>query len=632
MESLGQYLMRSVALVLLMIRMVSVYEANAQVSKEIVIGAYLYNFAKLSNSKVKAQQSSYTIAVISDDQTLISELIKVAKSKTIEGKPLEIVPVSNAAKFNPNGICMIFVPKNKSHYYNSIFHKTKNRSILLVSESYPDKLKIMLNLFESVNGSLNFEMNKGNIFERQIRIDDEILLMGGSQVDLYDLYKNAQKKYSEDLHSEKAKLAELNQSIEASRKRMSEQNEQMVVQQDIIDHLNDEKKDLEKNIAELNDALAKQEETFEERSKLYKNIYSGLKKAHSRIEDQNEKIEKGDQTLSELHGQINQMDHELGDTNLTMLRQEAKIERQQKVFIWMALAAMVIFMLIILLFIAYAQKRSKNIQLEGQKEQISKYNIRLESNNKKINNINTELSDSINEIKRMQQQVIESEKMDSMGILTSGISHEINNPLNYIKGGLLGINSFLKSQNIRHPELPIYLNAIETGVNKAAGIVTELNQLAWEKQPFEEGVVLSNIIDSALEEVNTEPMENIKVNKSYQEEPILIKGHSTRLRKAFSEILENAIGAVDTSDGLINIHTKEVDKQVEIIIQDNGCGIDSEDLSRVMNPFFTTKAPGQGIGLGLTTAYYIIKTHHGVININSSTGKGTSVNITLPLT
>ena len=257
-------------------------------------------------------------------------------------------------------------------------------------------------------------------------------------------------------------------------------------------------------------------------------------------------------------------------------------------------------------------------------------NINYSYENELINS-NEKLISKIEELKITQQQLIQTEKMASLGTLAAGIAHEINNPLNFIQGGVLFIENYMK-ENFpgRFEEIRPVIEGINTGVSRATIIVKSLNQYnRSETLPFST-CNLHDIIDGCLIMLHNQIKYKIEVQKQYTEKQYTFEGNEGKLYQAFLNILSNASQAIDDK-GKISIITEILDEEIRISITDNGNGISKENLKKVFDPFYTTKDPGKGTGLGLSITYNIIKEHNGTIDIESQIGEGTTVILKLPI-
>ena len=296
------------------------------------------------------------------------------------------------------------------------------------------------------------------------------------------------------------------------------------------------------------------------------------------------------------------------------------------------------------------------------KEEIKKLREEVLSINETSKKQKRELEFTLENLKLAQSQLIQSEKMASVGVLTAGIAHELNNPINFVSG-----NVFPLQQDLDEVFLIIekYDEAIST--NKLAGFFTEVEALK-EKMEFsflikeifsllkgiEEGAHRSSKIikglrsfsrlddemcqfydihegiDSSLVLLQNKIKDKINVRKDYGEFDGL-ECFPSKLNQVIMNILTNSIQAMDGKGELI-IQTVSSAIGIKIIIKDNGKGMTPEVKEHIFEPFFTTKDVGKGTGLGLSISYGIIEKHHGNIDVISEPGKGTEFIISLPIT
>jgi signal transduction histidine kinase len=251
--------------------------------------------------------------------------------------------------------------------------------------------------------------------------------------------------------------------------------------------------------------------------------------------------------------------------------------------------------------------------------------------NKSLYDQKEELTQTLEELKNTQNQLIASEKMASLGILTAGVAHEINNPLNFIMGAYDVLDDYFTSAGEQKDErIPLLLSSIKTGVDRATEIVKGLNQFSRNNETLTENCEINSIIDNCLTMLNNQLKGRINIYKNISNEEIIITGNVGKLHKVFINLLSNASQSID-KNGTITITILKQDKSVIIDISDTGHGISQENLAKITDPFYTTKDPGKGTGLGLSIAYRIIQDHKGKIEFHSELHKGTSVKISLPL-
>jgi signal transduction histidine kinase/ligand-binding sensor domain-containing protein len=290
---------------------------------------------------------------------------------------------------------------------------------------------------------------------------------------------------------------------------------------------------------------------------------------------------------------------------------------------WFLVLESFVLFLIILLFIRYRTYRLRMDKIKLEKS--------VRDRTVELNTKNHELEQTLQKLKETQMHLIQSEKMASVGVLTAGISHEINNPLNYIHGSVSIIENYVNENLESHQnELNPLIDIINEGVVRATKIVQSLDQFSRSSEVYTDFCDIHSIIDNCLFMLKRKMADRVEVIKDFENELPPIQGNEGKLHHVFYNIISNAEQSIDT-EGKITIKTKFDNQEVVIRISDTGCGIGKKDLSKVTEPFFTTKDPGKGIGLGLSIAYSIIREHRGRIGFESEKGLGTIVTVTIPV-
>ncbi len=280
-----------------------------------------------------------------------------------------------------------------------------------------------------------------------------------------------------------------------------------------------------------------------------------------------------------------------------------------------------------------------NEELNTQNEELYTINEALESSNndfkdaiEELNIQKKALNKALDDLKEAQMQMIQSEKIASLGILTAGVAHEINNPLNFIQTGIYAIEESFKelNQKDKADELSEILQHMNTGVQRASSIVKSLNTFSRKDANIIRKCDLQQIIDNTLLILNHEIKNKCTIIKNYSENKPYILGNEENIHQVFLNVINNSVQAMKSTGEIIISTCIESDKVVTTIT-DNGEGISDENIARIFDPFFTTKEPGRGIGLGLSIVFKIIEEHKGTIRYASELEKGTQVIITLPL-
>ncbi len=218
-------------------------------------------------------------------------------------------------------------------------------------------------------------------------------------------------------------------------------------------------------------------------------------------------------------------------------------------------------------------------------------------------------------------------KLSTLGQLAAGVAHEINNPL---AGILLFSTNLLKKAP---PGSPFHegLEIITEEVMRCKNIITELLEFSREKEPTRLKVEFNNIIAKAVKIIENEyRLRHIILEKQLAEDLPEITVDPSQVEQVVVNLLLNAAEAVET-EGRVVIESRlgGSGNRLDIIVSDNGCGIETHQMSRIFDPFFSTKA--EGTGLGLAVIYGLVRNHQGTINVSSKAGEGTTFTVSLPL-
>ena len=263
--------------------------------------------------------------------------------------------------------------------------------------------------------------------------------------------------------------------------------------------------------------------------------------------------------------------------------------------------------------------------LEQQKVELKNKQSEILSQNTTLAEQGKQLQNTINQLKEAQSNLVQQEKMASLGILTAGVAHEINNPLNYILGGYTGLELYFEEKQEQSEDVLMLMESIKTGVDRAADIVSGLNQFSRTKNTFDEKCDLHAILDNSILMIKHLLKNKIELTKNYRATSCDVIGNVGKLHQVFINILTNSCQAIE-NDGKITVETYSEGNTIVLKVIDNGEGITEENMNKITDPFFTTKAPGKGSGLGLSITYKIIQEHKGKLEYQSVIGQGTTAN------
>ncbi|MFH1156051.1 MAG: HAMP domain-containing sensor histidine kinase [Pseudomonadota bacterium] len=237
----------------------------------------------------------------------------------------------------------------------------------------------------------------------------------------------------------------------------------------------------------------------------------------------------------------------------------------------------------------------------------------------------------VTEIDSRQEQLLQSRKMASIGTFTSGIAHELNNPINNIS---LIVDSLLEDEeSMTLDQRKELYNDLMTQADRSSEIVRNLLEFSRVDQGHFEDISIRDMVDKTERLLKNElRYQKINFHKQVKDDLPIVRIDKSRLQQALLNLLLNGIQAMpDGGDLTVTIDSDTVSKDIRIDVRDTGIGIPKKQLDSIFDPFFTTKKEGEGTGLGLSVTYSIIKQHNGRITVESTPGKGTCFSIFLPV-
>ncbi|MGH9791241.1 MAG: sensor histidine kinase, partial [Candidatus Acidiferrales bacterium] len=237
------------------------------------------------------------------------------------------------------------------------------------------------------------------------------------------------------------------------------------------------------------------------------------------------------------------------------------------------------------------------------------------------------LVDNISQRVRLEEQLLQNEKLTSLGLLAAGVAHEVNTPLAVISNYIQMLARQLPGDDPRHK----IIDRIVKQTFRASEIVNNLLNFSRTGALEFSEVNLNSVVEETLSLV-AHPFKTARVNviKNFSNGLPAVMGSPNRLQQVFLNLFMNARDAMP-SGGMIEVRTGTYNGSVEVEVTDTGVGIPREQLNRIFDPFYTTKAVGRGTGLGLSVSYGIIKEHAGTIDVRSTPGKGTSFRLEFPV-
>ncbi|MEW5726968.1 MAG: ATP-binding protein, partial [Pseudomonadota bacterium] len=255
---------------------------------------------------------------------------------------------------------------------------------------------------------------------------------------------------------------------------------------------------------------------------------------------------------------------------------------------------------------------------------------------------NRELEEANSKLRETQVQLIQNEKMASLGQLVAGIAHEINNPLSFVLSNVFSVGGWIgevlaeagdRLDDAGRRKLEKARARIQDsgeGLERVRELVVKLRTFSRLDEGEFKTVDIREAIESVLLFLRHKMADRIEVRREYGPDTRL-GCFAGQLNQVLMNILANAVDAIEGA-GAITVRTEAAGDEFVVTVADTGCGIAPDNLERIFDPFFTTKPVGQGTGLGLAISYKIMQAHKGRIEVSSEPGKGTEVRLVIPRT
>lgn len=270
----------------------------------------------------------------------------------------------------------------------------------------------------------------------------------------------------------------------------------------------------------------------------------------------------------------------------------------------------------------------------------------------RLENTNNELQKTLDYLQSTKMRLIESEKMASIGVLTDGLAHEMNNPINYVGGNVVPIRrdlrelmglistysqdsdmqdkvSFLEKANDLYEEMDKLLEGVSEGASRVTGLIRDLRSFSDpRKSNIREQIDVNTCIQSTLNLIRYQPDKYIDFQTELAELPYLM-GSSAKLKQVLLNLLTNSCQSIE-KEGTVSVFSKKLDNHIIVEIRDSGSGIPEEYREKIFERFFTTKMIGEGTGLGLAISSDLIQDFGGEIKLIDTSVNGTFIEIRIP--
>ena len=569
------------------------------------------------------EKSEYVVKVITQDRSLTTAFRDMAANRSINGKSVSVSFSSYVSI--PENLDILYVSSQYNGALQTIIERISGKSVLIITEESPDQQYIMINLIGAASG-VSFEFNRANINNQGLVIGQGFNNLDGTEINVAALYQQVRDS-----------VRTMRQRSSAVKERIDSLHMQTAIALKVGNDLEGQIQDNRKQLNLQNRELDSLSSTLRKRE-------AQLDQLGNEITAQQDSLQRGEERLAEQEGLIEQRNKEIEDKETQLERMVTIVDSQEDTLI--LLIAFLVFLVVALIFAyrAYQARRRDARKLNQQKE---------------------ELKELLNELQSTQNQLVQSEKMASLGTLTAGIAHEINNAINYVYSGIHVLNNKftemkplmanIKELNLDDEDLrpkvkeivdkkneieydshesvmDTMINSIQVGAERTISVVKGLRTFSRAQEESMSEINIHEDIDVALLLLKNKIRPTIKLEMDLADDLPTIYGYPGQVGQALLNIIGNALDACGNKpDSEVIVKTRAKGEKVSVTVSDNGSGIKQEDLDKIFDPFYTTKKIGEGTGLGLSITYGIIEKHNGTINVNSTIGEGTEFKIELPL-
>ena len=595
---------------------------SKNISSQKLISSYLYNFAKYTQWPENSQKQYFEIYLVSSDKKLFLFMKNLVEGKKVHNKEIKV----SIGSFRdvPHSTSMVYIDKSFENAYKTIYTYFEGQDVLLITNSYENKRLVMINLYYTPADTLAFEVNKENITNQNLNINPQMILLGGTELDVAKLYKEVKesllkkeqelqhqlkkaKNLGKEIRSSKEMNMELSKSIDEKNKKIEETSEQiskldlqMLRLQSSIEQMDKKSKEAEHSFALL---LKEQEDVLRKDKRLKEEHKIDLRLVKSNLDAKVKEIQDKEERLMLLDEQMKEKEDALVTAGVQIKDQTETIDTQKDFLFLLLLATALFLALVLVIFRTLRLKNEANIQLQTTQ-------------------------------KALESQVQQTQKANaSKTKFLAHMSHELRTPLNAV----LGYSQILqkdKSLSHKHQKTLSTINSSGEHLLSLINDVLEVSKIETghvelDLIAFDLYVFLDDMLNMFAPRIKEEGLsfELIKDQKL----PQFIYADIGKIRQIFINILGNCVKFTSVGGIVLNVSHKKNELLVQI--QDSGVGIEEDEVDKLFKPFEQTlsgKLGGGGAGLGLSIVLEYIELMKGSIKVKSEPGIGTSFYFNIP--
>lgn len=623
---------RAIFKLLLLLLLVCTVRLQGQVSANALKSAYLVKIA--NNFTWEISQKPIEIGVLSNNHDFYTTLQKYAQRKNIGGRNINITLLQSTEAMGTYDVLYIGEEKNKN--LSDFKKELEGMRTLLFTNFAPNVESSMINFYLSHDQRIKFKINTTLLKKHQFEPSNLMLVLGGSENDILSLFEEKDSSIVFERNSAlilKAENSEKEKLLKKIELRMDSIKKSLQTK-------NEEIKSKSKEIKNINSELFKQKNRLKKIAKKIHSTSQKLEKKESKIKLQEQLINNQSSVFQKQKKEIQLRNNRIKSQDSILEKQENLLSLKEQYLNYAYVFSLVLLGILLFAVITFLGKQKSNKELAIRNEKLKK---------------------TLETLQQTQAKLVQNEKMASLGMVTAGMAHEINNPMTFVYAGVNIlkteiityrdiINGLIEANNrtsktikdTRVSDLLLEysdtqksvdqtISDIELGAKRVTDIVNSLQNFSRLNEDDVKTIDMHEAIQSTLKILGSHAKnKKITIATNIDSSPLNIECFPASINQVIVNLISNAIDACPDQDGKINIKAYINENICIIKIEDNGCGIEEKNIGKIFDPFFTTKTIGKGTGLGLSISYNIIKKHNGSIAVENNSNGGACFTLEIP--
>lgn len=576
--------------------------AAQQLKREEIATAYIFNFAKNIEWQKEDRIPEFHFLVISDDKAINREMSNLSASRKLKGRPIRIT-ISESVII-PQGIQLVFVTRGLKDLAEPVFRRIEGQNKLLITDGFDDKRNVMINLVETKDKTIKFEINKANILNQGLKVLPDMVLLGGTEIDVAKLYKESQ----DTVRSKDVKIADLRQHLDSLNVQIETARKEIGKQDLLIARQNQEISERQNQLEMQRDTLSRQTEMLSRQTGLLSQQTGLLSESRLLLKRQRSEIENGKTVLSDQQKKIDSQNASILKQAGVLEEQGTTIKAQENIQRFLILISLLFLGLSYAIYRGYRIKQRANRQLRKQEKQITKLNLDLLDRAAALESANKE-----------------------MEAFSYSVSHDLRAPLRSIDGFSQAIIEDYEDEIDERGK--DYLRRVRSAAQRMALLIDDMlnlssvtrNEMVLKETDFSG---MAEDIAGKLRELQPERQVDFVIQPG-----IRVMGDENLLRIALENLFNNAWKYTSKHPkARIELGSRASGRKPGFFVKDDGAGFDMKYAQKLFGAFqrMHTAEEFSGTGVGLATVQRIIHRHGGKIWAESEVEKGATFHFTIP--